>query len=458
MRKLGRHTVDRVFEEGLQGAEMPISNKVWAGISSELEKDQLRKKVFWYRSVAAASVLLLFGLSTWMFVFQTNDNREWMAARKVESQVSLPSFANIECIEDTPSWIDNQQFVADNGIRAKVVRTVPTPFKNLTDPKAAALVTSNNTVRNGSQEFAMANTAIPVGVVPAITVASDGIERIRTEIQARIPSLLPTLASQEGRPLPHFPSVNNGAVSELLAAIAPVKKKEREFSFAMDEPEKKAASDSRWEVGAGFSPDMAFASTTPLGQQGARSAQGLADVPTEAKTNRLSPVMAYAAVLRTSYELSDRWSLRAGVSCINRQTSTSAAINTFSKNAITYQSNLNLYTLEVPVSLKYNVIHSKNYDYYVTTGVSGNFFLHYDNYLQTSEGNIAGRRSSSSSEVLKPSQASLLVSTGLRYRLHDRLSLQLEPGLRYGVLRNEYAFSQRRPVSTSLLSGLSYHF
>jgi hypothetical protein len=51
-----------------------------------------------------------------------------------------------------------------------------------------------------------------------------------------------------------------------------------------------------------------------------------------------------------------------------------------------------------------------------------------------------------------------LLSTGLRYRILDRLNLQVEPGMRYGVVTNEYAFSQSRPISLNLLTGLNYHF
>jgi hypothetical protein len=46
----------------------------------------------------------------------------------------------------------------------------------------------------------------------------------------------------------------------------------------------------------------------------------------------------------------------------------------------------------------------------------------------------------------------------LRYRIHNNLSLQLEPGLRYGLLTNEYAFSQTKPLSMSLTTGLNYRF
>src|SRR5688572_14336717 len=70
MRKLGQNLVDRVFDEGLANAELPVSGKVWDGISSELEKDGLRRAVVWYRSIAVASVLLLIGLGAWTLAGQ----------------------------------------------------------------------------------------------------------------------------------------------------------------------------------------------------------------------------------------------------------------------------------------------------------------------------------------------------------------------------------------------------
>jgi hypothetical protein len=444
MRKLGQNNIDRIFEEGLQDVEMRVSGNVWAGIHSELEKDQLRRKVFFYRSIAAASVALLIGLTTWMLAFQTKDAIGVFTARAFTSRANLPTLAAIDC--------------APEELHPQPIYTKDLPFPILKSParyasKVAVVVTTKDKpidVKNALGDL-MESSKMGHELVP-------GLEEVRMHLQARTPMLSNPFAETGQLPLNSFALLKSDVAGESRKLLKPDGKKDREFSFAALETEDAAVkAPGRWEVGAGFAPDMAFASTTPLGQ-GSRNSLGLADDPAQAKTNRLSPVMAYAAVVRASYELDDRFSIRAGLSCINRQTSTFASANTFGKNATTYQSNLNLYTLEVPVSLKYNVIHAKSYDYYVTTGVSGNFFLHYENYLQTSQGDIVGRRSSSATEVLKPSQASLLLSTGLRYRLHDRLSMQLEPGLRYGVMRNEYAFSQRRPLSTSLLSGLSYHF
>ncbi|MBK9453795.1 MAG: PorT family protein [Bacteroidetes bacterium] len=440
MRKLGQHIVDRAFEEGLQGAEMPVSAKVWAGINSELEKDQLRRKVFFYRSIAAASILLLFGLSTWMFVFQGTQDRVWMSARKLKSQVQMPTFAELECIES------NSPVLMTDGL------TKPTRVRSKLNSNLNFAASSNEKVTTTD-----GNTIAIPDLKKVLEQIPKNTDMIRFAIMSRKPALSDPLSLRDHRSVQDVSagafSESNGGLSNLLSD----KKKDKEYSFTAFESEDDEKPVGRWEVGAGFAPDMAFASTTPLGQ-GSRSTRGLADDPAQAQTNRLSPVVAYAGVLRASYEFDERFSLRAGLSCINRQSTTFASVNTFGKDATAYQSNLDLYSLEVPVSLKYNVIHAKNYDYYVTTGVSGSFFLHYDNYLQTADGSIAGRRSSGTDDILKPSQASLLLSTGLRYRLHDRLSMQLEPGLRYGVMRNEYAFSQRRPVSTSLLSGLSYHF
>jgi opacity protein-like surface antigen len=167
--------------------------------------------------------------------------------------------------------------------------------------------------------------------------------------------------------------------------------------------------------------------------------------------------MAYSTAVRASFELNDRWSLRSGLSYINRQSSTSAVVNSFGK-VDAYQSTLNLSSMEIPLAVRFNVIANKHFDYYVTSGVSGTFLLHYDNTQVTSAGKIAARRSSDVNDAFKPSQGSLLLSTGLKYRIFDRLNLQVEPGIRYGLLTNEYAFSQSRPVSMNLLTGLNYHF
>jgi hypothetical protein len=123
---------------------------------------------------------------------------------------------------------------------------------------------------------------------------------------------------------------------------------------------------------------------------------------------------------------------------------------------VSYQNNLRLHSLELPIAVKYNLVHRSSLDCYLSTGVSGSFLLSYDNYLQSPEGSIALRRGSDASDVMRPSQASLLLSTGLRCQVWRRLGIQLEPGIRYGIVTSQYTVSRTHPVSSTFVSGLSY--
>lgn len=446
MRRLGRHIVDRVFEEGLSEAEMPVSGKVWANLASEMEKERLRRQVVAYKWLAAASVTLLIGFGTWMLILQSSLTTSFQAAQAklITRQVQLPSFAMSEC--------RGNAFALTPSIHG----TSPWGKTNASDAFAGAM---NGHLRVQVDELhpRMASGTLQREMVSeALLRARSGTERIRKSIPTRLPSLLSGLTSDNAEQpwMKSTPKIVTPVPVEPRFTLG--KEKEREYTFwtdSEDEPKQRKA--KRWELAAGFAPDMTLASTTPL-DQGARSSQLLADDPTQANTNVLSPVMAYAASMRTTMKLNDRWALRGGLSCLYRRSSATATAA--AKNGETLKSNLDLYTMELPLSVKYNVIHDKNFEYFVASGVSGFFFLHYDNTLQASDGTIAARRSSDLTQVLKPSQASLLFSTGLNYRLFDRLSLQLEPGIRYGLLTNEYAFSQSRPLSMSLLSGLNYHF
>lgn len=437
MRKLGRPIVDQIFERELGNAEMPVSGRVWSNLAREMEQDRLRRKVGFYRMVAAASVLLLLGMSTWIVAVQLDLTRP--AAANVANlrpiHPNLPAFANRRC----------------EPVKAgKSLFTSLAPFKSNRS-------TTGDKVRQWIDARQDMLSPAHTGALPF-----PALEKLKKTIPVALPSQMeprqPRLAPQGERrgfreQLPNASQQNEGILS-----LIKKQDKEREFTYTLAETEDEDQSAARrWELGAGFSPDMSFSSTTPV-QRGAKSTQPLADDPTQANTNRLSPVVAYAAGFNASYNINERISIRVGLNCLNRQSSTAAPNETFGKNGNTFQSNLDLVSLEVPVTVRYNVLHSDNYDYYVASGMSGNLFLHYDNYLQASDGTIVGRRSSEVSEAFKPSQASVLLSTGLRYRLFKDLSLQVEPGMRYGLWFNEYAFSQTKPVSMSLMSGMTYRF
>lgn len=445
MRKLGQNLVDRVFDDSLANAEMPVADKVWAGIASELEKDGLRRMVFWYRSVAVASVMMLIGLGTWMMIWQTSSTAgSAMASGKSFRNTHL-EFAATACpTENTMQWADGEQFQNGSGSAKKKSLATTVQWSGQAGPLTKL-----------KQALKVAPPRFPSEHAPAAETYR-AIQKDIEQMQQRQPSLLPAVSSRDLRRPITFTQEERGVFAEWIAPKASEKRQTREYAYVIEDDAPDAKQAKHWEIGAGISPDMSFASTTPV-ERSQTSSKILADDPAQANTNKLSPVMAFASSVRGSYEINDRISVRSGMSYINRQSSTTQDVNAAGKVA-TYQSKLSLSSMEIPMSVRYNVIHNDHFEYFVTGGVSGNFLLRYDNSQVATNGEVTARKISDKSDFLRPSQANLLMSTGMKYRLMERVNLQVEPGLRYGILTNEYAFSQTRPISLSFMTGINYHF
>lgn len=445
MPDFNRHNIDRLFKEGLNNADMPVSNKAWGAIASELEKDQLRRKVLWARSTAVAAVLLLVALGSWTLLNITKqsptegNSTTFAVAKQMQKLENSHGIGFVNC--DAPS--QSVDFQAKN----VAVPFLPNlSFKASDIPKRNSAFLPNAALLELLKKVKSNRTAFEVAI--------ENPENSRETMKSRGPFHLASFnATPQRNPL--------NASKYFEKAVKPNSKKEKEYTFVLEEGDvTKTRKNRRWELGGAVSPDMLFASTTPVQQGGnlaSRSASTLADDATSADTKRLSPVTAFSTGLRTGFEINDRFSVRTGLMYTNRQTSSSDNVVGYGKSEF-LQNNLNLHYIEVPLTMKYNVVHNSNFDYFVSGGVSGNLFLYYDNSLTTSEGRVAARRVSEKTDALTPSQANLLVSTGMQYRLWNRLSMQLEPGLKYGIKTSDLAFSQSKPLSMSLLSGVSYHF
>lgn len=445
MAKFDRHNVDRLFREGLDNADMPVSNKAWNAIASELEKDQLRRKVLWARSTAAAAVFLLIALGSWSLLRLDPNNSESLSTKsqmafakqvqKIEGSHGI-GYLNCDVMPTKPSLAFQTNAIASGKI---------SNFSSAASIQNTNLGTKIDLVK--LQQVLKTNTKVS----EALENAKNGVNQIREVLPERIPTISTNLNTT--------PQRNPANASKYLGEAKPQPfKKEKEYNFVIEDSDLgKNRKDRRWNLGGAMSPDVLFASTTPVQQSTSAASKVLPEDATQFDTKRLSPVTAFSTGIRAGYEINDRISLRSGLMYTNRQTAASQDIVSYGKTA-NLQSNLNLHYVEVPLTVKYNVVHSDHFDYFVSGGVSGNMFLYYDNSIKTPEGTVTARRVSEKSEAFTPTQANALVSTGMQYRLWNRLSMQLEPGLRYGFKTSDLAFTQSKPLSMSLLSGISYHF
>jgi hypothetical protein len=406
---------------------MPVSDKAWANIVSELEKDHLRGKLQGYRMFAAVAVVLIIGLGSWLLVLQSSNplDQAFMRAQALPARVQLPVYQP-----------------TDGRGALKMLATNAEGALQRSHPSKAGGIAGNHAPEPRSTAQSVTN---------AQDWRADAWQKILYTLQARVPALLPRIALREIRPSETAGTV---ALREPTKSSPSPRNREKVYTFAEDKGTDGPPARHRWEMTAAFSPDMTYASTEPFGQLARVSSVRALDPAVG--SNRFSPVVAYGATVRTAFALNERWSLRTGLALTRLHSTGTLVEGKTGKMPVSYQNNLRLHSLELPIAVKYNLVHRSSLDCYLSTGVSGSFLLSYDNYLQSPEGSIALRRGSDASDVMRPSQASLLLSTGLRCQVWRRLGIQLEPGIRYGIVTSQYTVSRTHPVSSTFVSGLSY--
>lgn len=435
--------VDRLFEGRLKDASVAPPAGLWDGIAADLENDRLRKKVAMWRWVAAATILLFLGFGSWTLLhFSSVDhNDERIAMQHVIAPPSDHSNAKDaiasymiqpDCSDQQPEQLAKAAFQAPgplgairravNNVRREEVRKthkvhgIPALLTALNSRSAGQMNPSEAFTRPERRDFA----AIPM---PVWEIDADDIA--------------PEVAPEKIR----------------------VKRRDREImAWNVEDKKDRKKNKLKWAIGGAFSPDVAFATQIPVGDPTARTAgPSLPDNPASSSRRLSEPVATFSTGLRAAVDINDRMAVRSGVLYTRRSGSQTELANTFGKQE-SFANNFSVDYLEVPVSVQYNVVQGKVFDYYVSTGVSGNMMLGYKQELQTSEGKISSKNVSDKSEAFAPAQASLLMSTGMQYRAFEHLSINLEPGVRYGFLTSDYAFSREDPVSFSLMSSLNFHF
>lgn len=454
----GKNKIDQLFGDGLREARVAVPESLWGGIAGQMEQDRLRKRVFWARIGTAASVLLLLGIGTFWATSSGIFGDQPVSLTNM-NVISLPYADGTSTqnpadfrFEDANSIASANRVAADDQSTGTVPIRVVAPLDGavaetpaeIKEAVGKAWLAKIAPVTKLGMPIRFASKANP-GQVPA------GRDLLRTREQVNL------LREAFLNSLP----LSENAAEKQEGVLKVNERMQDRFAVAPgDELPKSNEADSRWAFGGAFGPDVSFASQTPVEPSlvgRAASKAALPDDPATAPKKLSDPVMTYAAGARVNYNINKRFGLQSGLTYASRSTNVEAAVQELGE-AEKYSTNHQVSYLEVPLSLRYNVISGKRMSYYVASGLSANLFLNYNTELETEQGTIAARRTSDEGEVFLPSQANLLISTGVQYRLFDKLSLNLEPAFRYGFATNNYAFSQSDPMSFGLTSGVSYHF
>lgn len=437
------HIIDELFSQHLDQAEAPVRESVWEGIAAEMENDRLRKKVVWARFTAAASVLLLLGLGTW-FLWGGDTFNATPARFTTENIISLP----LEKDDPAASTRSGLAFSNVQSPAGGMLSQLPLRTSNSDNPLKR--IQNMFIDQFGTESLREIQAARNNAASPALRKFEDfqGLTSRSVLFPAQLdlnPALLERIEMPE--PTETQPTYNAEDFS---------------FDFGKEEDEQSNGLNKRWALGGTFSPDYIFSGQVPVQNDQTLSNASIASReildPAAAEQASTEMISAYSTGFNIAYDISPRVGVQTGVLYQNRSSSSSnQSVNALGKTQ-TVSSEFSLDMVEVPVLVKLDVVEKDNFSCYVKSGVSANLLWGYDNTLSNQEGAVTARLSSPEDRVLSPAQGNVLLQTGIRYNFLDKLSMNFEPGLRYGILHNRFAFSGDHPMQISLSTGMSYHF
>lgn len=445
MRDPKKHPIDDLFARKLKDAEVNVPPAAWEGIAHVMEADRLRKKVFFARLTAAASLLLLMGFGLWYFLMErptmgsTLDGpTQWVQLPAPTEGPQLAPAAEELC---PPSTLlrafagDVRQGDVAFGARpkttfaSKMLKPLLQPLKGRLIPQFVYSDAHNLYLR---REALPMPTMAPEFYDPSTSVLFQGPEELGLEINKSFVQAYPNAVKRN----------TDNPLAEQGEDWKQREVRKRPFS-----------------IGGAAAPDFNFDSQTPLAMarvDGA-SKNALADHATQAPKDKYTPTASITSGLRFGYDVSERIAVQSGVLYTRRNTEEDHQIESYGKTA-SVASKLSASFVEVPATIKYKVVSKDKWNYFVSSGMSATLFMNYNNSLENAQGTTVARQVSDGKEALTHAQTSVLLSTGVQVKLGKRMSATLEPGMRYGVDVSPYAFSRQHPFSFNAFSGLNYHF
>ncbi len=454
---------NRKFEDSwraaFHGKEMSPSSELWNNLDAHLankEAKKYRKGIFFYKWVAAAAVLIAFGLGIYSYVEFGNDKTQLVD--KIEVNNDRNSKTEISSENDTKELANSEQGKTTDQKYNESLSSIASNSGASAESEPISINATNDLGRNVSQ----GQSSLPIVIHELPTLQQKTAALGDRNLLAFMDSRGLTLTSLE---LEHPDLVIN------------------KFVIFADDPFKKTI-DNLKDVWAGI--DVAGGQFDPnvLSGDGAiASLNGQADFRAafDQSFESVTPGNSYSFNVNVGKKIAKRWMVQSGLSYLNYSSNTTTHTyfvdNNNLKTAAFYNlssddlgnvatienaSNINLNSslefISVPIKAGY-VLLNKKLSVILLAGVSSDFFL--ANRVKADDDSFAdivikGGDESPYNKV----HFNGLMSTQVRYQFSENYSLTLEPS--YAVAINSLTkidrYASSLPNVFNLGLGLKYHF
>ena len=458
-----------LMKDAFKDAEVTPSENVWTNIELDLEKAEggdIRRRLFYYKMVAAASVIfaLSVGFAT-LYVLNNSSRFENQQALSKNSQKDITA-ENLSNKVDAPNVIDGSNStsgVDDKNIKEALVSELnsntnydqalreQTELNDKGEAKDHSVQSVKSTASNqkflvGSNLNSFAATTSPKG---NDQIANQKSDRIIDDSQMSSQSDLIQTASVPGFPRKQKPEniksdgtdIKPDAGTLLLAQLA-----ERELSLQAEDKKKEIRSERLW-TSVGF----AAGGFNSVNSSVSTSTSSLAQNNFTANRQTKASGSTYSVGINLGTKIAKRWVLQGGLNYLTQASDytansvvTSADFQSFkvaSSNLLndatsarvvstaSYQVNNTLQFVSVPLQAGYILV-NKRVVVQLNSGVSTDLFLQNTLTPQNSSLEKTTQESGSDSPY-KTVNFSGLVGTEISYKFGEHYRLALNPGVRY---------------------------
>lgn len=432
------HKVDRLFREGLGEGSVPPPPDVWRNVAAEIGGEPRRRRggwIFFLSGAAAASLFAAIGYQLFIQPSQAGNGNQ--LANSFADQHSKFQILGDSC---DPSPIQIGPANADQPLLVQYNPQQKLPGQS--HLKGGANLAEQNT--NGTSQ----RVDFPLLTQEDRPTQLNGNQPGEQPKPRNIRDFLnlPLQTPQQGNPRSMADAKDLQLEKPLEPDLFTPLNKEKEFG---------------WAIAGNFSPDFmnlsnysvnvemeSFAglntNATDLGQFNAAN---------EGTSVQEKVVTAYSTGIRLSKSVAPRVQMQTGINYASR----SGKLPLQNVNDQT-QTGVSLYSaqlLEVPVLARYNWVDGKKVKLFLTTGASAQWVLNSKEYVTV---NHFQEEVDQAEPSAIPNQLNWVMGTGVELLPLPRVGIQLEPMLRYGILKNDIPGQPSRSVGTSLNTGLNFHF
>ena len=440
---------DGSFKQAFYGAELNPSDNVWTGIELELEKaegEKTRRRLLFYKLLAAASVtfaMCVAGIGFYIVNTKTAALNEQASVTNTQQSENNPSIANNETAStssDTQPAVTSEEKVTDERDKNdNILADVP--------------ATKDQRVRKQLSPFVVDNRSMSLTqeVAAADVVSENGVSSTANTLDKYADRGVPSFYSAQDPQL----VIPKNEVDPGAALILKLRVEEERYA-AMDKKEKEQTSEKLW-TSVGFAAGGFSSVNTGVSPSSSNNAPAFTSSTVPDKQAKASGI-SYSLGLNVGTRISKRWSIQGGVNYLTQSSDYTATnvvatngLQTLKAESITeldklpqladayassklsptvpYTVNNNVKFFSVPVQAGYLLV-NKKFGLQLNAGVSTDLFL--ENTI-TPEGGFLNvtTQGRGDDSPYRSVNFSGLMGTEFSYRFGTHYRIALNPGLRY---------------------------